>query len=250
MIDIHSHILTGLDDGPKSIEESLAMLFQGAQAGIKVVFATPHLYFYDRAKPTCLRASRKLAELSQKAQENQIDVRILLGFEIFLQPDLPWLEDLQSLTLGQTGEYLLVELAIGQIPNFVEKTCFDLLLNGVTPILAHPERNLISSSQLSVIERLVNQGVRLQIEAASLVGLSGKELKRASQLLLQKDLVSYLASDAHSQERGFEPLQEAYWQVQKQFGHQKARQLFLENQEKILSSRKVQTHLRFMENQI
>lgn len=245
LIDIHTHILPGIDDGSNSLETSLSLLASADEIGIRAAFATPHLYFYNRAQELYSTALQGLDQLRQAAAQKSVRIQIQLGFEVFLQPNLPEMPDLGRFTLGQKGEYLLVELALGQIPNFVEKTCFDLILGGITPILAHPERNLVSSSQLSTLERLVRQGVKLQIEAASLLGQNGQKLKKAGQLLLQRELVSFVASDAHNLKRGFEPMQGAYLWVQRQYGEEKAQQLFMENQKKFLSPQAVQTHLKF-----
>ena len=243
MIDIHTHILPGLDDGSSSLDESLKMLAQAEEIGIKAIFATPHLYFYSRFEQIYSTAVQKLAELKNAAAEKGLSLNLNLGFEVYLQPELSSFPDLPKLTLGQKGAFLLVELALGQIPAFVEKACFDLIINGFTPILAHPERNLISSSQLAILERLVLQGVKLQVEAASLTGQNGPELKKASLLLLQKNMVSFVASDAHNLKRGFSSMAEAYHLVRKQAGEQKTRQLFLENQQEILSVQAVQINL-------
>jgi protein-tyrosine phosphatase len=243
LIDIHTHILPGVDDGSSSLAESIKMLAQAEEIGIKTIFATPHLYFYSRFEQTYSTAVQKIAELKNATAENGLSLNLNLGFEVYLHPELTSFPHLPKLTLGQKGAFLLVELALGQIPAFVEKACFDLIINGFTPILAHPERNLISSSQLAILERLVLQGVRLQIEAASLIGQNGPELKKASLLLLQKNLVSFVASDAHNPKRDFNSMAEAYHLVKKQAGEQKAFQLFNENQEEILSVQAVQIHL-------
>ncbi len=243
MIDIHTHILPGLDDGSSSLAESLKMLAQAEEIGIKAIFATPHLYFYSRFEQIYSTAVQKLAELKDAAAEKELSLNLNLGFEVYLHPELSSFPHLPKLTLGQKGAFLLVELALGQIPAFVEKACFDLIINGFTPILAHPERNLISSSQLAILERLVLQGVKLQVEAVSLTGQNGPELKKASQLLLQKNLVSFVASDAHNLTRGFSSMAEACHLIKRQFGEEKASQLFLENQEEILSTQAVQINL-------
>ena len=219
------------------------MLAGAEEIGIKTIFATPHLYFYSRFEQTYSTAVQQIAELKDAATEKGLSLNLDLGFEVYLHPELSSFPHLPKLTLGQKGAFLLVELALGQIPAFVEKACFDLIINGFTPILAHPERNLISSSQLAILERLVLQGVKLQVEAASLIGQNGPELKRASLLLLQKDLVSFVASDAHNLKRGFGSMAEAYHLVRKQAGEQKTRQLFLENQQEIFSAQAVQINL-------
>jgi len=241
LIDIHTHILSGIDDGSSSLAESLKMLAQAEKTGIKAIFATPHLYFYSRFEQVYSLAVQKIADLKDAAPEKELSLN--LGFEVYLHPELSSFPHLPKLTLGQKGPFLLVELALGQIPAFVEKACFDLIINGFTPILAHPERNLISSSQLAILERLTLQGVKLQVEAASLTGQYGPELKKASLLLLQKDLVSFVASDAHNLKRGFSSMAEAFHLVKKQVGEEKTRQLFLENQSEILSVRAVQINL-------
>jgi protein-tyrosine phosphatase len=221
------------------------MLEAAQRIGVEVVFATPHIYFYNIASQVLALADQKLAQLRKALRQRNLSIQIESGFEVFLQPSLPSPSQLVNFTLGGKGKFILVELALGQIPYSVEKSRFDLILNGVTPILAHPERNLISSSQLVILEKLVDQGVRLQIEAASLVGLNGPELRKNCQLLLKKELVSFVASDAHRRQRNFVPMQKAYQLIQKQFSEQKAQQLFSENQREILSVTGVQTHLKF-----
>ena len=245
VIDIHSHILPDIDDGSDSLESSLLMLEAAQRIGVEVAFATPHICFYNKASQVLAQADQKLALLRNALCQRNLSIQIESGFEVFLQPSLPTLPQFERFTLGQKGEFILVELAMGQIPNSVEKTCFDLTLKGITPILAHPERNLISSSQLSILEKLVHRGVRLQIEAASLVGLNGPQLKKNCQLLLKNELVSFVASDAHSPRRSFAPMQEAYQEIQKQFGQEKAQKLLVENQKRILSGAGTQTHLKF-----
>jgi protein-tyrosine phosphatase len=245
LIDIHNHLLPGMDDGSDSLETSLEMLKGALRAGVTQIFVTPHLYFYDRLEETVTKAGRKLTELQLEVRRQGLEVRLYPGCEVFLHPELPWLENLNKISLGQKGEFILVEVASGQIPNFVEKTCFDLLINGVTPILAHPERNLISTSQLNILRKLSAQGVILQIEAASYIGLNGKEMKKACQLLLAENLAGIVASDAHNRKRNFEPMQEAYRQISKNFSEERANFLFCTNPEKILTATGRQTNLKF-----
>lgn len=221
------------------------MLRRAESIGIQTIIATPHLHFYKQIGPVSSLAGKRLEELRNAIRENELAIQLESGFEVYLRPELSSFPEIEKLTLAQRGEYVLIELGMGQIPSFVEKACFDLILNGFTPILAHPERNLISSSQLAIIERLVHQGIRLQIEASSLVGQNGPELKKACLLLLQKNLVTYVASDAHNLKRDYSPMQEAYHLVKKQLGEEKARELFFENQQRILVSTGVQTSLKF-----
>jgi protein-tyrosine phosphatase len=245
LIDIHTHLLPQIDDGPGELGVSLQMLGQAQAAGIRVVIATPHLYFYHKLSDSHASATQKIKELKQAAAAKGISIQIELGYEVFLHPDLSLLPDLEKLTLAGS-RYLIVELATGQIPGYIEQACFELLVNGFTPILAHPERNLLSSSQLSMLQKLVSAGTKLQVEAASLVGLNGKYLKRACLLLLQENLVEYIASDAHNTKRNFLPMQQAYREIEKQYGEQRALRLFCENQNKILTIQSVQTHLNFV----
>jgi protein-tyrosine phosphatase len=197
VIDLHSHILAGLDDGARTLDESYEMARVAVAEGVTVVAATPHV---REDFPTSARVMEEaVAELNSDLATNEIDLEILPGGEV----DLEWLttmseDDQRRFSIAQNGRYLLVELPLVGWPLSLETQIFALRSVGVTPLLAHPERNSEVQANPSVVERLVRGGARVQVTAASLDGRLGRRASQACRRLLDLGLVHVLASDAHA----------------------------------------------------
>jgi protein-tyrosine phosphatase len=197
MIDLHSHILAGIDDGPRTLDESYEMARAAVREGVTAVAATPHV----RADfPTSAEEmERAVATLNRSLATNGIELEVLPAGEI----DLEWLsklsdDDVRRFTIAQTGRYLLVEVPLVGWPLSLETQVFALRSSGVTPLLAHPERNPEVLRNTAVIDGLVRGGARVQVTAASLDGRFGRRANQACRRLLELGLVHVLASDAHA----------------------------------------------------
>ncbi|KUK32094.1 MAG: Tyrosine-protein phosphatase YwqE [Thermoanaerobacterales bacterium 50_218] len=204
MIDIHTHILPGLDDGPETLEESLEMAEACVSAGFTAVVATPHVIpgVFENSSQEILESVRAL----RKALEaEKIPLEVYPGAEYHITPDLP--QDLAAgklVTLGNTGKYLLVELPVQELPPYTEQVLFQILLNGVTPVLAHPERNEYLATHPQALAELVRKGVLVQVTAGCLTGLFGSLPKKAAQRYLKEGMVHFVATDAHGPGRRLE----------------------------------------------
>jgi len=197
VIDLHAHILPGLDDGPATLEESLAMARAYVDAGFGTVVATPHVIpgLYEPAREEILDGVQRLQAALEEAG---IPLAVLPGAEYHLTPDLPRLLDAGALvTLNATGRYLLVELPFHGLPAHAHRTLFELLVAGVTPVIAHPERNDILAGEPCALAEMVERGVRAQVTAASLLGLFGSQVRRAAQRFVREGLAQLVATDAH-----------------------------------------------------
>jgi protein-tyrosine phosphatase len=197
MIDIHSHILPGLDDGAGSLEESLAMARLAVADGIRTVVATPHVVtgLYSNSREAILAA---VAQLQKALQENGIDLTILPGAEYRLEPDLPRrLARGELMTINDTGRYLLVEPPATLLPGYTRQVLYELQLRGLTPIIAHPERNAGFTKEPSRLHELVTGGALVQITAGSLTGLLGSRAAANARAFLKQGCVHFIASDAH-----------------------------------------------------
>ncbi len=196
MIDLHAHILPGVDDGAKTIEQSLFMVKQGEKAGVTTICATPHIL---RQVTTQLeeKINRSLDLLRTKVVQSGSKVNIALGSEIYVREDMCSLKKFDFFTLNNTGKYLLMELPWGQFPPHVDQIVYDLQLEGQIPIIAHPERSIIAKKQLVQVENLVHKGALMQVNAGSLLGFFGRKIKRMAEELLRRNLAHFLASDAH-----------------------------------------------------
>ncbi|MEO8290517.1 MAG: CpsB/CapC family capsule biosynthesis tyrosine phosphatase [Gaiellaceae bacterium] len=197
MIDLHAHLLPGLDDGARTFEESRALANRAAAEGITAIAATPHV----RADyPTTADVmERAVEDLRTHFRESGIDVEVLHGAEV----DLDYaanleVEELRRLTLAQSGRYLLVECPYGGWPLGIGHSLAELRRAGLTPILAHPERNREIQARTSLLAELVEGGALVQVTSASLDGRLGRSSKATAERLLREGLVHLLASDAHT----------------------------------------------------
>ena len=197
MIDIHSHILPGLDDGAKSMEETLGIVRQLYEAGFTTLIATPHVLegtnFLGPAE--ILTATE---QVRQAVAEVGIPVEIFPGAENYIFPDMAkWVRAGKLLTLGNTAKYLLVELPMLVIPHYTDQVFFELQVEGLTPILAHPERY---KGLVDEPERLLDwarKGILFQLDLRSLDGKYGPQAKRLAEVMLHSDLIHFVGSDAH-----------------------------------------------------
>lgn len=196
MIDIHCHILPGLDDGPQTLEESLSLCRAAANDGVRTIVATPHYKpgTYEWSGAEVLAA---ISRLSSAVAAAGINLRILPGAEVSVFPELSsQLKAGGPLTLNQ-GIYFLVEFRPHSIPANSEAFLTSFLDAGLVPVIAHPERNAWFMGHPEVLYPLVRRGVLLQITAASLTGGLGPQARDFSSYLLRHDLAHVIASDAH-----------------------------------------------------
>lgn len=195
MIDIHCHILPGIDDGAKNLADSVQMAQAAAKEGIHTIIATPHFnHKYSNEKQTILE---KTAEVNEQLNSQNISIKILPGQEVtlngeFLQDD----EAGKIMPLAQT-RYCLVELPSGSVPHYTERLFYEMQVKGYIPVLAHPERNREIMQRPEKLYQLVQNGIVTQITAGSLCGHFGKNIKRFTQQLIEANLTHFIASDAH-----------------------------------------------------
>jgi protein-tyrosine phosphatase len=197
VIDLHSHILPGLDDGARTIEDSRELAKRAAADGITAIAATPHVR--DDYPTTPAEMETGVEALRADFAANGIDVKVIHGAEIDLEALEALGEDeLRRFSLGQSGRYVLVETPYRGWPLDMEQRLFGLSVLGLVPILAHPERNTEVQEQPARLAPLVEQGALVQITAASLDGRIGKRSKQTAEKLIKNGLAHLLASDAHT----------------------------------------------------
>lgn len=239
MIDLHTHILPAVDDGAKTIEQSLFMVKQAEKSGITTICATPHIL--QQVTPQLeQRINHSFDLLKTKIAENGSKVNVVLGSEIYVRTDINSLKEFNFFTLNNTGRYLLMELPWGQFPPHVDQIVFELQLEGRIPIIAHPERSIITKKQLVNVENLVQKGALMQINAGSLLGFFGRKIKVITEELLRQNLVHFLASDAH--DHLFCPIEilpQALTHASKIIGREKAEKLVVSNPRRVVQGEKL-----------
>jgi len=197
MIDLHAHLLPGIDDGAQTLEESRAIARAAVTDGVDAIAATPHVR--SDFPTTVEQMERGVAELRADFDREGIPVQVLHGGEIDLEA-LRGLEaeTVRRFTLAQTGVHLLLEFPYSGWPLGLDQEIFSLRAAGLSPLLAHPERNAEVQARPERLEELVRLGASVQITAASLEGRLGKPSREASFRLLELGLVDVLASDLHT----------------------------------------------------
>lgn len=207
-IDIHNHILPGIDDGAATIEDSLALLQKFTELGIRDFIATPHIMndYYPNTSQTIEEALKRLKQALSEAGLN--DVRIKAAAEYMMdQSFLELMEGQELLTL--TDNYVLVEMSYFQAPINLNEILFQLQTRQYKPVLAHPERYaFFHSKTLSRYEDLKERGCLFQLNALSLVGHYGKNMQEIAFRLLEAGMIDYLGTDTH-QMRHLEKLEDA-----------------------------------------
>lgn len=198
MIDLHCHILPGLDDGAAKGSDTLKMCRMAAEDGITHVVATPHIH--PSTPYVSMDAVKKLCNGLNSILERQgIPLTVLPGGEVALTPDLVKRAKDGSLhTLCDNGRYFFLELADAQPGKGLEDIIFEMKLQGITPIIAHPERTGAQAPSLDWIVRLVELGCLSQITAMSLTGDLGKPIAKICEQMLDRNLAHLVATDAHS----------------------------------------------------
>ena len=245
-IDIHTHILPGLDDGPVTVEESLAMARMAAHDGTDTIVATPHYrdMELERQTPRIVRDlvdTLNAALRSDAVQRNAPSVRIFTGMTNRLDTSLPDLVDSENaITLNRT-RFLLVEPPFNRCPPYVEDVIGRLLTQRLVPVLAHPERNIEFQRKPKRLQGLVDEGALVQVAASSLTGQYGSGTRRAAEQFIRRGIAHVVASEMHAVDAPRSPLlSEAFEIVADLVGENEAIDLFENNPDMILEGRSPQ----------
>ena len=198
MIDFHNHILPNVDDGSISLDMSINMLSEASKQGITEVVNTVHYQHpkFDEKDIDIDRINGLKNELEYELENKGISIKLHLGAEVFYYPNLLKIMDNPLATIGK-GKYMLIEFHPRLIPKSHKQHLFNLKMAGVTPIIAHPERYKDVQENISIVNRWLEAGCIIQIDAGSPLGLLGKKSKIASLEIIKNNWFQILGSDAH-----------------------------------------------------
>lgn len=195
MIDLHAHILPGLDDGPESLDAAVAMARVAAAAGTRAMATTSHVNRMFGLEPGDLAAAR--TTLARRLRDEDVELELLAGGEV--SPGrLPELDDdrLREFALGG-GPYVLLECPFSPVDGRMDEMVDDLQRRGFEVLLAHPERSPTFQRDPARLGRLVRRGALAQVTTGSFAGDFGEIARRAAAAMLEQGIVHVLASDAH-----------------------------------------------------
>jgi len=228
VIDIHHHLLWGLDDGSDSLETTLAMARMASDQGITHIVATSHASSHWTFQPEAVAA--KATELRTLLAQQSIPLTIGTGCDFHLSYDN--VTDLRITPRKYTinaGDYLLIELPDYALPINLPETLYEMQLLGLTPILTHPERNPTLQFDPNRMVEWLRGGMLIQITAASIMGRFGRVAEKMSRRLLTDGWVHFVATDAHNVTSRPPAIRECQALVSRKYGNDAAQRLFFDN---------------------
>jgi protein-tyrosine phosphatase len=226
MIDLHTHILPGVDDGAPDLATALEMARMAVGDGIKVMACTPHFMpgMYDNESADI---RQRVADFAGRLEDANIPLQLVVGSDAHIRPDfLDCLREGRILRLNES-RYVLFEPPHNIAPKQLEDFLFNIVASGYVPVLTHPERLKWIESQFSVFEELSRIGVWMQITAGSLTGRFGARPKYWAEKMLAQGMVHILASDAHNTKSRPPLMSEALAIAQAEVGLDEANNLVL-----------------------
>jgi protein-tyrosine phosphatase len=197
MIDIHTHVLPGIDDGSQSLEESLLILEDLASHGFTDVICTPHYIADSQYAASNVVKTSKINTLQAAANNKSINIKLHLGNEAYITEDMGKLIRQQQIHTCTNTNYLLFELPMSGAVNNLQDYCHNLRCEGYNLILAHPERYITIQKNPQIAVELHKKGVEFQSNYGSMSGKYGKHAMKTLKFLLKNDLVDYFGTDIH-----------------------------------------------------
>lgn len=237
MIDLHAHILYGVDDGSQSLEESLQMARMAADSGVRAMAMTPHCNipgFYENYDGRELRGLFR--KLSVAVREAGIPLELYPGMEVFGQENLNKLLREHRLIPINDGRYLLIEFDFGEEPDWMNFLLEMVRAAGLDPLVAHPERYGAVQADPDLAYKWALQGYALQVNKGSILGRFGRKEQRTAELLLEHELVACIASDAHHSVFRTPYMSEAADYLEEIYGEECVQLLLKDNPARILNS--------------
>ena len=240
MIDIHSHILPGIDDGAQSMDDSLEMLVMAADSGVRTIVTTPHCNIPNSFENYASFELEGLFEdLKRESELERIPIELKRGMEIFATEDLPQLLQRRlAWTLNDT-DYFLVEFGFEEDPDFCDYILDKCSTLGYKPIIAHPERYVFVQDEPEIAYEWCTRGYGLQMNKGSILGRFGEQVEDTANALLEHGLIACIGSDAHGVFQRTTHMAEIYEFLCEFYGEQYAKLLLSVNPSRILNGKRM-----------
>ena len=231
MIDFHSHILPNIDDGSKSMEETISLLEEAEKAGFTKIVSTSHYMeqYYETNEEQRL-------ELINKVKEQSQGIDLFLGSEIYVTEELiKLLHNKKASTINNT-KYVLFELPLNAKEIGAKEIIYKLIENDYIPIIAHPERYSYVQKDINYIKELTQMGALLQANYGSIIGMYGNKAKKTVKKLLKNDEIQFLGSDVHRPGQVYDKMPKIMKKLKKTISEDKIEELTTINPQKVLDN--------------
>ena len=234
MIDVHSHILPGIDDGSQDLEESIQMAKEAYKAGFTDVIATSH-YIEESYSTSKSKREELICQLQERLEQEGININIHNGAEAYITPNLDELIRTEKLATINNTRYLLMELPMHSKIIYLDNIISDLIGQGVIPIIAHPERYSYVQKNPKILIDLIEAGVLFQANYGSIIGEYGKEAEKIIKKLLKGNRIHFLGTDCHRESSVYIQMPQILKKLEKLIGKDKLELLSRINPQKVLN---------------
>ena len=233
LYDIHCHILPGVDDGARNMEESIWMLNKEYKEGVRHVILTPH-FRYDMFEPHMNIVTRQFMQLRRAAMNiGEEGMKLYLGCELHSSMDMvECLKKGRRLTLAGS-RYVLVEFSNGDEKIYIEERVRSLLMNGFIPIIAHVERYKATRNDLGFLTELKDMGAHIQVNADTISGQDGFGAKTFARKVMKMGLLDFVGSDGHRQTERIPEIGKCVAKMEKTMGSEYVKKIFIRHPHKI-----------------
>ena len=238
MIDIHCHIVPNIDDGAKNLEDALEMAKIAYSEGIRKIVNTSHYhpnFEYINGK----ELFEHVREFNDILKSNNIDIEVLLGNELYYSDDIIEIIEQKEFYTLNNSKYLLIEFPPLRFPKNIVDIVYEIKLRGYIPILAHVERYKEVQENVNIIYDCINEGALIQVNSSSIIGKNGNEIERVSKILLENNMIHFVATDAHSSTRRRPIINETYDYIARKYGDEKAEMLFIKNPNEVIEDKEI-----------
>ena len=238
MIDIYCHILPNVDDGSESLEESIEMAKIAESEGITRIVNTSHCHFdFKYKKGNELKL--ELEKFNQALKEENINIEVLLGNELYYTSDLIERFDELDFFSMNNSKYILMEFSPINFPKNIEDVIYEIKIRGYIPIIAHAERYKQVQEDVNIVLDCIKEGALIQVNASSILGKNGEKAEDTSKKLLDNNMVHFVATDAHSSNRRRPLIKDSYNYILKNYGKEVSEKLFIENPTAVIENRDI-----------
>ena len=234
MIDIHSHLIPGVDDGSGTVEETVNMISEARKVGFTDIIMTPH--FYINQYEPYVEDINGFIEKLQKILDKDLKLNIYPGMEVYISDEIEKLIKENKIITLNKSKYLLIELPMSFEVKYLYHILFVLQSNSIIPIIAHPERYVYVQKNPDIVQEYIEKCVLIQCNYASILGFYGKKAKKTIKILLKKKYVDFLGSDCHKEKTIYSVIPKAIKKIKKIIGDDNFIKISTENPKKILNN--------------
>ena len=197
MVDIHSHIIPGIDDGAKDMEITLEMIKNAEREGTREIIATPH-YLLEYGEATIEEVKNHVKKLNEILEDEKINVKVYSGQEVYFTEKI--IEDYMSGNIGTLNDsrYMLIEFPMDKFEENIFDVLYELQVRNIVPIIAHPERYKPFMKTPTLINDFINQGYLFQVNSGSIEGKFGENVRKTAEIFLTNNIYNFIGSDAHN----------------------------------------------------